>query len=99
MNNQSEPDIRPVDQGSTRHRQALKGFVCGLACSLAVDAWVVRWALSGEFNAKIDLPSGYSLTVRQDREDRSENPRAKILIEFTRAGSTSGATNIAMRFV
>src|SRR5579859_4643982 len=99
MNSRSDQDIGGCDQSQRRHFQGLKWFLYGLACALAVDAWVVRWALSGEFHATVVMPSGYSLTVRGDREEPSDNKTRKFQIEFTRNGSTSGETNNAMRFV
>jgi hypothetical protein len=99
MNSRSDPDIGPNEQCSPWHRHAVKWFLCGLACALLLDAWVIRLALSGSFQATIDLPSGHSVTVSTDRERRSENPKGRILIEFAPGESSNRATHNATRLV
>ena len=99
MNNQSDPDIGPSEQCSPWHRHAVKWFLCGLGCALVLDVWVIRLALSGPFQATLDLPSGHSVTVNSGRQEPGENPKGRILIEFKRSASTSKPTNNATRFV
>ena len=97
MNSHSHTDYEPSPL-PPRHHQAVACFLCGLAFALVIDACVVRWALSGPFQATLEMPSGYSVTVRSGRVAPGQTQGGRMMIEFTRPAS-SGATNNAMRFV